>query len=67
MAWSTNIINTSVQVATEFWMLKQTKLKFDQHIHKPNLLVLNFEEMLVFSHWFQQTKLKIIMLLFSGK
>ena len=43
----------------------KTKLKFDQDIHQPNILALNFDEMFLFSHWFQQTKLKIILLFFS--
>ena len=48
-----------------FGCWNKTKLKFDQDIHKPNIFALNFEEMFLFSHWFQQTKLKIILLSFS--
>ena len=50
MNWLTNIINTLVQVTAELWRLKKVNFKFDQDIHKANLLVLNFEEIFVFSH-----------------
>ena len=53
------------ELRPNFGCWNKTKLKFDQDIHKTNLLVLNFVEMFLFSHWFQQTKLKIILLYFS--
>ena len=47
-----------------FGCWNKTELKFDQDLHKPNLLVLNFEEVSLFNHWFQQRKLKIVLLSF---
>ena len=57
------ILRSKLRLNFGWW--NKTKLKFDQDIHKPNPLVLNFEEIFLFSHWFQHTKLRIILLSFS--
>ena len=49
MTWLTDITNALVQVMAEFWGLK---LKFGQDIYISDLLVLNFEKIFLFSHWF---------------